>query len=407
MECLLPGARMTKVGIYLRAKPEMGGTLQYNLSILKAAELLPRDRFEIVVAFSSDYWRNKIQRFDLKKLYLGNAFISRASIVLWHRLHLPVSGWRKLAPFWHPLAREFIKQECDVWVFPSQDSMSYWMPVRSLSAIHDLMHRYESGFSESASFFEYRLRERLYSAMTQWCAGILVDSELGRRQVHDSYGTSMNKLYSLPFVPPDYIYRDVSAEEKNSLRRKYNLPDKFFFYPAQFWKHKNHELLIKGLHIALDVCPDMALVFSGGRKNNYDCVMELIGELGLGDRVHVVGYISDDEMSAMYHCALALLMPTFYGPTNIPPLEAMACGCPIAVSRIYGMPEQLGDAALYFDPRSEDEVSRVMVNLWSDPELCDVMKTKAARKSDAWGNAAFSEKLGQILEEVSLSQVAG
>ena len=158
MECLLPGARMTKVGIYLRARPEMGGTLQYNLSILKAAELLPRDRFEIVVAFSSDYWRDKIQRFDLKKLYLGNAFISRASVVLWHRLHLPVSVWRKLAPFWHPLAREFIRQECDVWVFPSQDSMSYWMPVRSLSAIHDLMHRYESGFSESASFFEYRLR---------------------------------------------------------------------------------------------------------------------------------------------------------------------------------------------------------------------------------------------------------
>jgi len=45
-----------------------------------------------------------------------------------------------------------------------------------------------------------------------------------------------------------------------------------------------------------------------------------------------------------------MIMPTFFGPTNIPPLEAIAVGCPVAVSNIYGMPHQLGDAALYFNP---------------------------------------------------------
>ena len=279
--------------------------------------------------------------------------------------------------------------------------MSYWLPVKSVSAIHDLMHRYESGFSESASSSEYRSRERNYRAMTKWCAGILVDSEVGREHVHESYGTSMDKLYSLPFVPPGYIYKSVSNTEKEGLRKKYNLPGKFFYYPAQFWKHKNHELLIKGLHLALEECPDMHLVFSGGRKNNYEYIMGHIDDLGLGGSIHTIGYIPDDEMSAMYHCAHALIMPTFYGPTNIPPLEALASGCPVAVSRIYGQPEQLGDASLNFDPRSVDEVSRVMLDLWSDELLYEKLKINAARKSAAWNLAAFSKRLGQILGVVS------
>jgi glycosyltransferase involved in cell wall biosynthesis len=115
----------------------------------------------------------------------------------------------------------------------------------------------------------------------------------------------------------------------------------------------------------------------------------------------MLGYISDNEMTAMYHCAHALIMPTFYGPTNIPPLEAMACGTPVAVSRIYGMPEQLGDAALYFDPRSEQEVSAVMAALWSDTELYSDMQEKALRRSAEWGIPEFSERFGNILKQVS------
>jgi glycosyltransferase involved in cell wall biosynthesis len=178
---------------------------------------------------------------------------------------------------------------------------------------------------------------------------------------------------------------------------RYRLPEKYFFYPAQFWKHKNHEVLLYGLHRILPDYPDMHLVFSGGKKNNYDFITGLIDRLGLGNRVQIIGYVPDQDMAAMYHCAHALLMPTFFGPTNIPPLEAMACGCPVAVSRIYGMPEQLGDAALYFDPRSIDEVAEVMVTLWTDEALCQQLRDRGEARSAAWGLAQFSERLGEIV----------
>jgi glycosyltransferase involved in cell wall biosynthesis len=388
---------MLKVGIYLRSTPEMGGTLQYNLAILSAAERLPTDRCRVVAAYLPGYWEEHIGEFRIDALPLGKVLLSRASAEFWGRLSLPVSLWRRMAPFWHPLTRKLMRQACDIWLFPSQDSMSYWLPVPALSTIHDLMHRYESRFSESGSPAQYRAREKIYSNMARWSSGVLVDSETGRRHVHDSYTTPMEKLYALPFVPPAYIYRTVTAADKTALRTKYGLPDSFFFYPAQFWTHKNHELLIRGLERNLAAIPDMHLVFCGGKKNNYDRIVSMAGNLLRDRNVTIIGYLPDDEMAPMYHCARALLMPTFYGPTNIPPLEAMVCGCPVAVSRIYGMPEQLGDAALYFDPLSVDEAADVMRRLWTEPDLRRDLGDRGRKLTGRWDLAAFSARLEDIL----------
>lgn len=389
---------MLKVGIFLRAREEMGGTLQYNLGLLAAARLLPPERYRIVVASTGDTWQARLQDDGLVHVPVGRALASRASAELWGRLRLPVSLWRTLAPYWHPLTRLLMRQQCHVWIFPSQDSMAYWIPVTSLCAIHDLMHRYEPEFEESASPAEYRSREYHYANLARWCDGILVDSPTGADHVAESYGADRRRLHPLPYIPPDYIYRAVTDADKHSVRERYRLPERFFFYPAQFWKHKNHELLLYGLHRNLAEYPDMQLVFSGGRKNNYGFVTALVDQLGLGDRVRFIGYVPDDDLTVLYHCARALLMPTFFGPTNIPPLEAMACGCPVAVSRIYGMPEQLGDAALYFDPRSVDDISRVMAALWSDEALCDQLRERGRVRSGAWGMHEFSHRLGEIIE---------
>jgi glycosyltransferase involved in cell wall biosynthesis len=392
---------MLKVGIFLRAREEMGGTLQYNLGMLAAARLLPGDRFRIVVASMGDSWKERLRDSDVTHIRLGSAPVSRASAELWGRLRLPVGLWRALAPYWHPLTRRLLRLDCDVWIFPSQDSLAYWIPVTSLGTIHDLMHRYESDFEESASPAEYRSREFVYANLARWCDGILVDSPTGAEHVVESYGGDTSRLHSLPFIPPDYIYRPVDDGDRRAVRERYRLPEKFFFYPAQFWKHKNHELLLYGLQRNLVEYPDMQLVFSGGKKNNYDFITGLIDRLGLGDRIRIIGYVPDDDMVVIYHCARALLMPTFYGPTNIPPLEAMVCGCPVAVSRVYGMPEQLGDAALYFDPRSVDEVTVVMAALWSDDALCSRLRSLGEARSAAWGVAEFSKRLGEIVESVA------
>ena len=93
-------------------------------------------------------------------------------------------------------------------------------------------------------------------------------------------------------------------------------------------------------------------------------------QLGLAENVHFLGYVPEAHMPGLYRRARALVMPTFFGPTNIPPWEAIALGCPVAVSDIDGMRDQMGDAALFFDPTSVPEMAQVMERLWRDDALC-------------------------------------
>ena len=120
----------------------------------------------------------------------------------------------------------------------------------------------------------------------------------------------------------------------------------------------------------------------------------------MSEHLTVLGYVPDEELPALYRRARALVMPTFLGPTNIPPLEAFACDCPVAISGIYGMPEQLGDAALYFDPVGNGDRRRHGA-AWTDDALCETLRQRGREKIAQWNLAAFTQRFGQILDAVT------
>jgi glycosyltransferase involved in cell wall biosynthesis len=259
------------------------------------------------------------------------------------------------------------------------------------------MHRYEPRFKESSGYGLYRSRERHYSNMCRWSKGVFVDSEVGKHHVMESYGLDADRLHVLPFVSPKYR-GTLSAPDAFDSRHK--LPEKFFFYPAQFWGHKNHKALVYAVALLRGEIPDLNLVFVGSKKNGYRSTVDLVHRLDLSRNIHFLGYVNDTDMPEFYRRARALLMPTFYGPTNIPPLEAMALGCPVAASRIYGMPDQLGDAALFFDPTSLDQIAQAMKSLWSDDDLCIELSRRGLIQSSRWNQSHFNQRLLDILQKV-------
>jgi glycosyltransferase involved in cell wall biosynthesis len=215
------------------------------------------------------------------------------------------------------------------------------------------MHRYEK-FPEVLENGEFEWRETHYSNICQWSEGILVDSKVGQKHVSQCYNVKLDDIFILPYIAPKYIY---DSSNESEIVGKYNLPDKYLFYPAQFWQHKNHENLIKAIHQVKNKIADIQLVLAGSKKNGYESAQNLVKSLNLTPNIHFLGYVPDNDMPAIYKRARAMIMPTFFGPTNIPPLEGFALGCPVAVSNIYGMPEQVKDAALLFNPNSVAEIA--------------------------------------------------
>lgn len=384
---------MKKIGLYLGNDPGLGA-FQYCQAMLAAIEALPKSEFDVLVFYSSKAWEDYVNDMDVTAEYVPKSFNSRAISKLSHSFLFITTLWRNVGWRFDRFSKAFKYAKCDIWIFPAQDVWTYLLPVPSIAAIHDLMHRYERRFPEVSGEGLYELRERHHRQLCSWAKGILVDSVLGKQHVQDSYEISSTNIHVLPYVPPAYIY---SVEVPDGFDDRYNLPEKYVFYPAQFWEHKNHNALIDAIDQLKDVFPDIKIVFAGSKKNAYESCVTRVNELQLQDRVQFLGYVPDEDMPELYRRARAMVYPTFFGPTNIPPLEAFVVGCPVAVSNIYGMPEQVGGAALLFNPKSVDEIAESIRQLWTDDRLCDELVRKGRDRAMKCTLERFSDNLVTIL----------
>lgn len=125
--------------------------------------------------------------------------------------------------------------------------------------------------------------------------------------------------------------------------------EKFVFYPARGWPHKNHPALIKAMEILRRTHPDLRLVLTGGNLDG-------LGELP--NWVENRGLVPLSELHDLYRRAAVLAFPSLYEGFGLPPLEAMASGCPVAAADSGSLPEICGDAAVMFDPTNPEAIAR-------------------------------------------------
>jgi glycosyltransferase involved in cell wall biosynthesis len=189
------------------------------------------------------------------------------------------------------------------------------------------------------------------------------------------------------------------------VREKYFLPERYYFYPAQFWPHKNHLRIVQALgwlrdtkHTAVHV------VFSGSRdghirQRTFAEMMETACKLAVDSQIHYLGYAGDSDMPALYAEARALLMPTFFGPTNIPVLEAWQFGCPVITSDIRGIREQAGDAALLVDPRSVEAIAAAMDRVWNDASVRFLLAERGKHRLSLYTPEDYRRRLSAIIRE--------
>jgi glycosyltransferase involved in cell wall biosynthesis len=181
---------------------------------------------------------------------------------------------------------------------------------------------------------------------------------------------------------------------------KYRIPKKYFFYPAQFWEHKNHIGLLYAVKILKDQGVLVNLVLVGAKKNNFRKTINKIKELKIEDNISVLGYVSHDDMYSLYKNARALVFVSLIGPTNIPPMEALLLGCPVIVSNVYAMPEQIKGAGLLVDPYNPIDIANNMKRIWVDDVLCEELVKKGLKVVESYGQEDFNKKLEATIMDV-------
>jgi glycosyltransferase involved in cell wall biosynthesis len=188
-----------------------------------------------------------------------------------------------------------------------------------------------------------------------------------------------------------------AADER--LRAESRLPPRFIAYPANLWPHKNHGRLLAALAAVPE--PDLALVLTGQEYGRLDRLLETARRLGVANRVRHLGHLPADRVPALYRAAAAVVYPSLYEGFGSPPLEAMACECPVAASTRGSLREVCGDAALPFDPDSTEEIAAAIHNVVSDPELRKRLRVAGLERVARFTWSAAAARHRAIYERVA------
>src|SRR5579872_4440493 len=237
-----------------------------------------------------------------------------------------------------------------------------------MTVVWDLQHRLQPWFPEVSAAGNWQHRDKLHTAVLGRAAAIIVGTEVGKLEVERFFRIDASRILVIPHPTPRFAA--ATAETTSPIRSKYGISGDYLFYPAQFWAHKNHVNLL----MALDLLKSrfgrpLSVAFAGADHGNLAHVKATAERLGLSDRVHFLGFVPREDLIELYRQAFALSYVTFFGPENLPPLEAFALGCPVIASEVSGAREQLGDAVLYVDPTSPDQMADAVVKLATEEGL--------------------------------------
>jgi len=167
----------------------------------------------------------------------------------------------------------------------------------------------------------------------------------------------------------DECFQPLPFDKVQVFREKYGLDFPFILYVGTLEPRKNLPTLIKAFYYLKKKNIHHKLVIAGGKGWKYDPIFQTISDLNLIKDIHFTGYVPKEDLPLLYNAADAFVYPSLYEGFGLPPLEAMACGCPVITSNTSSLPEVVGDAGIMINPCDYDKLAEAIDNIISDTDL--------------------------------------
>lgn len=264
--------------------------------------------------------------------------------------------------------------------------------------VWDLAHRKHSYFPEvSVTGWKFKDREKRYSTVIPQSTYTVIGNEEGKNQVCKYYGMDEERVFTNPMPTPEYVF---STKSDDTVLTKYNLEkNRFLFYPAQFWPHKNHITLLKAMKQLKS--KGFKLALTGSDMGNLSYIKEKVKEFELENCVEFLGFVTQEEIISLYNNAYCLVFASAMGPDNIPPLEAMALSCPVISSKADGMEEQLKDSALFFDTFDANSLVE-QITLLDEQTIKAKLITNGLALCREYSTENYIKKMFKMIDEFSV-----
>ncbi|MCX7747183.1 MAG: glycosyltransferase family 4 protein [Clostridia bacterium] len=390
---------MKKIGILALSGENSGGVNQYTMSMIDALACEKSNKY-IIFTTNNNSLYDKLG-FEVRKLSgIKNSLISKCvrniSLLFYFLKTFALSRYEKS-----------IFSDIDVFISPTISPYPHFFAGKKyIVTIHDLQERY---FPDFFPLMENIKRYIVKKAVAKHATQIICESNYVKSDIVKFLKADVNRINVIPAPPPATAKRDYSANEFEKVKSKYSLPDRYLFYPAaQFWFHKNHMGLIEAFKRVESKHKDVHLVLTGKkdeeilRKNLLD-ITARIKELKLENKVHILGFIDYEDMPAIYKMAEMLVMPTLFESISIPVYEAFGTGTAVCCSNVVGLPEQVGDAGLLFNPLDIEDMAEKVCTMLENNELKSNFIVSGYKKMQCNNHEKYSGQLNDVLSKVIIN----
>jgi len=380
-----------------------GGAKIFALELLKSFQTMaPKDKFLILTASWNHQELSILDNTNMSRICvltrqnsLGSLFDSIYFGRLEQRLHKIYEFLRKRI-----LNRLVNKSRLSLMgvdlLFCPFTAPTYAEPgIPVVSVILDLQHlAYPQFFSPR----EINTRQAFFDDLRSKADRVVCISEDVRQSVLKNLNMDIQRMHVVPIcvqsrfpkLEPDKVKENLITLSIN--RRPY------MFYPGNFWPHKNHQMLLTAFSIFLSQNPNykIDLVFTGAISNMEAKLKAAVYQMGLGERVHFLGYLGTDQLSSVWQGCEFLILPSLYEGFGIPLLEAMFYGKAILCSNITSLPEIAQDAALYFDPRNPREIVQCLEQIINNLRTKDDLVLRGCRRVSDFDPDVMTRKYLEI-----------
>ncbi|HXM19322.1 MAG TPA: glycosyltransferase family 1 protein [Candidatus Tumulicola sp.] len=298
--------------------------------------------------------------------------------------------WPKFYPVWEQLTfpMQLRRDRIDVVHCPANTApITPLGRTRLVLTVHDVIFlAKESGGTGalSASLRAQRLYYRLcVPAASMRASAIITDSEFSRRDILKYVDVSPSKVRSVALAAGEH-FRELPDAERDAAKQRYR-SDRYFVAPAAADPRKNTIRVIDAFaRCVRRTGATHQLILFGLDDSARARFASYSQQLGIGDRVRLLGFVSEKDLVELYNAAEVMLYPSLYEGFGLPILEAMSCGAPVVTSATTSLPEVAGDAAVLVDPLDTEGITHALIDLIENPGKREALRAKGRARAHAF-----------------------
>ncbi len=280
-----------------------------------------------------------------------------------------------------------------------------YVPCKAVVTIHDIIHLLYPQFlpGRLAHLYARRMIRRSLLRGDRIIAG----SQNTKTDLMDYFQVSGDKIHVVYYGVSKRFSERFDEHELTERLSAFSLEPGYALFVGNPKPHKNRENVVKAFARASELGPaDTQLVCVGDRKKRDFTIQARADQLGIGDRLHLVGHVSSADLRALYQGASLFLYPTLYEGFGLPVIEAMASGVPVITSNSSALKEVAEGYAQLVDPLDIEQMARAIAQCLSDPNHSAALAKLGLRRAEDFRWERTAQRTLEIYDKALATDVA-